>query len=63
MSRINHSRHVHRGRQIEYALSYQSIYKMKQGKAKAANEGRSLTAEELAAEAARMGVGLVSRAA
>lgn len=63
MSRINHARHIHRGRQTEFALPYKSLTRQNIGKAKPANAGRSLSAEEKAAIAAQLGLTLSARAA
>lgn len=62
MSKMNHARHAHRGRQTEMAFSNTSKW-AKHQPAKAANTGRSLSRAEIAAHAAALGVSLSSRAA
>ena len=56
MSRMNHARLQHRGRLSESALPYRAHKASNDNApAKAANAGRSLTAEERAAVAAQYG--------
>lgn len=62
MSRMNHARHAHRGRQTEAALPYASLRKGRgHASAKPANPGRSLGPEEIAAYAATMGITVSAR--
>lgn len=62
MSRINHARHAHRGRQTEAALPYASLRKGRgHVSAKPASAGRSLGSEEIAAYAAMMGITVSAR--
>lgn len=62
MSKLNHARHAHRGRQTEMAFSGRPKWNGHQP-AKAANKGRSLSRDEIAAHAASLGIALSSRAA
>tara|TARA_B100000745_G_scaffold24334_1_gene16091 strand:- start:132 stop:314 length:183 start_codon:yes stop_codon:yes gene_type:complete len=56
MSRLNHARLQHRGRQCEFALPYgMRRASNDNASAKAANAGRSLNAEERARVAASYG--------
>lgn len=59
MSRMNHSRHAHRGRPTEQAFPARRF--SANSRAVAANAGRSLSPSEIAAWASRHGVAVVAR--
>ncbi len=59
MSRINHAKHAHRGRPTECAFSRTPAW-ARHSPAKAANAGRSLSADEKARWAASHGFAIAS---